>query len=107
MSNHQFFMAPRSKARNARPSPSSLCVPSTSEEDFDLNIPGTGDSEKDDDNSPVQSAGHTPNMTGHTTKINNPSIFGKDLEDRKTEYDFFFEPKIKDSKARRRCLHCT
>jgi hypothetical protein len=107
MLNHQFFMAPHSKVQNARPSPSSLCVLSTSKEDFDLNIPGTGNSEKDDNDLPIRSTGCMPNMTGPTTKINDPSVFSKGPADKQTEYEIFFMLKTKDITERRRCLHCT
>jgi hypothetical protein len=100
-------MAPCSKAQNTWPSPSSLLVSSASEEDFNIDVPGGDNSEKED-NLPVWSAGHMPNMTSPKTKINDPSIFGKGPEEmKKTEYEFFFTPKSKDTTKRRECLHCT
>jgi hypothetical protein len=89
-------MAPHSKAQNAWPSPSSLLISSASEEDFNIDIPGGDNSEKED-NPPVWSAGCTPNMTSPKTKINDPSVFSKGPEEtKKTEYEFFFTPKSKD-----------
>ncbi len=104
-------MAPRSKARTAQPSPHaqvpSLRVPSTSDEEFDLNVPNGDDSE--DDDPPVQalrSAGRTPNTTGPQTEINDPTTFGKKSVTT-SEYDFFFALKVKGSIEKRNCLFCT
>ena len=79
----------------------------TSDKEFVLDDPDESSCGSEDD-LPVHCTGGLPDMPVAGLQINDPTAFGK-KEEKKTEYNFFFEwhgkPGKKDSK--RKCKYCT
>lgn len=117
-------MPRRTKARNARsphvpnppaahPSDDSQLASGrrpaspTSDEEFVLDDPDESGCGSEDD-LPVRRTGGLPDMPVAELQINDPTAFGK-KEEKKTEYDFFFEWQGEAGKkdSKRKCRYCT